>query len=203
MGEHVVDAKGMLCPQPLILTKKALKDLAPGENVTVEVDNETSKDNVERFLKDNGATVDIRQSGNVFTLEITKGAGQELPHPDAEAYCATGPAPRHAICFRGNTMGIGDEELGVLLAKAFVNTIKDVEPLPESIVFYNSGIFLALKNSPVLQPLRNLESLGVKILVCGTCLDFYEKKEAVGAGTISNMYDILQALSRAGHVITP
>jgi selenium metabolism protein YedF len=100
-------------------------------------------------------------------------------------------------------MGMGDQELGILLAKAFVNTIKDVEPLPETIVFYNTGIFLALKNSPVVEPLRHLESLGVRILVCGTCLDFYEKKEAVGAGTISNMYDILQALSSAGHVITP
>ncbi len=203
MGEHVVDAKGMLCPQPLILTKKALKDLAPGERVTIEVDNATSKDNVERFLKDNGTMVDIRQTGDVFTLEVVKGAERELSHPDAQAYCVTGPARRHAVCFRGNTMGMGDEELGILLAKAFVNTIKDVEPLPEIIVFYNSGIFLALKNSPVIEPLRKLESLGVKILVCGTCLDFYEKKEAVGAGIISNMYDILQALAGAGHVITP
>ena len=100
-------------------------------------------------------------------------------------------------------MGVGDDDLGSILAKALINTIKEVEPLPESILFYNGGVFLALKDSPVVQPLQELSDRGVKILVCGTCLDFYGKKAEVGVGIVSNMYDILQALTDAGHVVMP
>jgi len=202
MPQTTVDARGLLCPQPLIMVKKALKNLAVGESMTALIDNETSRQNVERFLKDNGADTVITESNGIFTLTITK-KKPELARPDAESYCAAAPGNPHAICINARTMGAGNDDLGQILMKAFVNTIKDAAPLPGTIVFYNGGIFLALTDSPVLDALRNLAQSGVRILVCGTCLDFYKKKAELGVGTVSNMYEITQALSSAGHVIYP
>jgi selenium metabolism protein YedF len=203
MDKVVVDAKGMLCPRPLIMTKKALKDCAVGQTMAVIIDNEASKQNVLRFLRDNGAQASVEERDGVFTLTISK-ERDGLAHPDAQAYCTPAPAAApHVILFRDNVMGGGDPELGSILIKAFVNTIKEVSPLPGSLVFYNRGIFLALRDSPVLEALRELESHGVTLLVCGTCTDYYDKKEAVAAGVISNMYTILETLTGASHIVEP
>jgi predicted peroxiredoxin len=74
---------------------------------------------------------------------------------------------------------------------------------PKSLVFLNAGIFLALKNSPVIESLTKLERSGVKIFVCGTCLDYYGEKPNIGVGIVSNMYDILEQLSSASSVVYP
>jgi selenium metabolism protein YedF len=100
-------------------------------------------------------------------------------------------------------MGKGPEELGEILIKAFINSIKEVSPLPGAIVLYNSGIFLAIEGSPVIEALTEMETLGVKVLVCGTCLNYFGKKDQLRTGTISNMYSILETLSSAGHVVVP
>ena len=201
MAKKIIDARGMVCPKPLIMTKKALKELTVGESMTVLIDNETSKQNVKRFLDDNHARTAIAAAEGVFRLNVTK-ESSEMPRPDAQSYCAA-PAQPHVICIRSDTMGSGNEELGAILIKAFINTIKETSPLPGKIVFYNRGIFLALKSAPVCESLRELEKTGVTILVCGTCLDYFNKKPELGVGAISNMYDILETMSNAGHIITP
>ncbi len=203
MEKIVVDAKGLLCPQPLIMTKKALKDLPVDREMVVIIDNATSMQNVLRFLKDNNARTEVDERNGVFTLTIQK-KSEKLAHPDAESYCvAPSQARRHVIVVRGETMGAGDDELGTILIKAFINTIKEVSPLPESVVFYNRGIFLTLENSPVLDSLYELQSQGVSVLVCGTCADYFGKKDAVKVGTVSNMYTILEAMTAASHIIEP
>jgi selenium metabolism protein YedF len=201
MNQTVVDARGMLCPQPLILTKKALLQLAPGEQMSVLIDNETSLHNVERFLQDNQMQVSHTQQGTLFTLQVIK-AHPVLTHPQEQSYC-TAPARTPAICIRSQTMGEGDPELGTLLMKAFVNTISEIAPLPATLVLYNSGIMLAVDNSGFDTALKALEQLGVRILICGTCVEFYGKKGAIHLGTISNMYSIMEALTQADHVIYP
>ncbi|MBD3315171.1 MAG: sulfurtransferase-like selenium metabolism protein YedF [Chitinivibrionales bacterium] len=201
MANETVDAKGLACPKPLIMTKKKLTNLSPGGSMTVLIDNPTSKDNVVRFLKDNHAEVSVTAEGEVFMLHVTKREA-ELNRPEAENYCSPPQRP-HVVCVGGNQMGSGDKELGEILIKACINTIKEVSPLPAKVVFYNSGILLAINGSPVVNALKELEERGVSILVCGTCTNFYGKTDEVAVGTISNMYDILEALSSAGHVVYP
>jgi selenium metabolism protein YedF len=184
------------------MAKKALKEIGVGDTFEILIDNETSRQNVERFLRDNGAETSCAEKDGVFALTARK-VRDDMPSPDEAAYC-TPPAPRpHAIAISRDRMGHGDDELGGILIKAFVNTIKEVSPLPSAIVFYNSGIFLTVEGSPLVEPLTDLESRGVKILVCGTCADYYKKKADVRVGTVSNMYDIVQTLTSAGHVVAP
>lgn len=206
MDEKVVDARGQLCPQPLILTKRALKELATGQRLRVLIDNEISKNNVARFLADNGLASSCSIDGSLFTLLVTK-TKEELTHPDAVAYCvvpeaATGRGS-HVVAVTSDKMGNGPDELGAILMKAFVNAIKEVAPLPSEIVFYNSGVLLTVDGSSVVDSLKELESLGVKILVCGTCVNYFEKKDLVRVGAVSNMYTILDTLTAARSVVRP
>ena len=74
--------------------------------------------------------------------------------------------------------------------------------LPRTILFINSGVQLACENSPVLEHLLNLRKLGVEILSCGTCLDYYQIKEKLRAGQVTNIYTILEKLNKAAKVIS-
>ncbi len=199
-----VDAKGKRCPLPLIMTKKALLEAGPGEDLLVLVDNETSMKNVRHFLEDHQMKVEVRQQGSVYELIVNKTGSMDAT-VQAEAYCqlpAT-PGADYAIAFQQNRMGNGDPELSELLIKAFVNTLPEADHRPSKLVFLNSGIFLALNDSPVLEALRKLEAEGVEMLSCGTCLDFYGRKAQLAVGRVSNMYDIIEVLSSSSKVIYP
>jgi selenium metabolism protein YedF len=202
MSGTIVNAKGQLCPKPLIMTKKALAELPPGEEMTVFVDNQASKENVYRFLQDHGIRATCAEADGVFTIRAKKTVA-ERPAAEAKGRSQAAATKPHVIAIKNDKMGFGPEELGQILIKALINTIQDASPLPGAIVFYNKGIHLALDGSPVLDSLQELESRGVKILVCGTCLDYFGKKELVRVGEVSNLYEILQIMTEAGHVIAP
>jgi selenium metabolism protein YedF len=199
-----VDAKGKLCPMPLIMTKKALGEIKENESLKILIDNDTSVKNVTRFLEEHGMKVHTEKKGDVSELTVNK-AGNIPESTSAEEYCTVGEdgIANYIVAIQRNRLGDGAEELGTILIKGFVNTLPEVTLKPKTIVFLNSGIFLALKDSPVIESLKKLENSGVEILACGTCLDYYKKKEELGVGKISNMYDILERLSNTGNVIYP
>ena len=197
MASSIVDARGMACPRPLIMTKKALKESPEG--FAVLMDNATSRDNVRRFLDDNDIGYESTEDGGTFRVDVKEGSPadeSELSHPDALK-------PGFAVSFPSDRMGDAPEELQRILIEAFCSTLPDIRPYPESVVFYASGVHLVLDDSPVLAALKRLEDEGVKMLICGKCLDFYRVKDQVSVGRISNMYDILSSLAAAGHVVTP
>ena len=109
----------------------------------------------------------------------------------------------HVISVSSDRMGAGDDELGALLMKGFINTIGKVDPLPQKIIFYNTGARLAIKPSPVFDALKELEAQGVEVLICGTCADYFGIKQNIGVGEISNMPTIYEALSVASKIISP
>jgi selenium metabolism protein YedF len=199
-----VDARGKLCPEPLIMTKKAIDEMKENESLKILIDNDTSVKNVTRFLEEHGMKVHIEKKDTVSELIINK-TGNIPENTNAEDYCSTEDikSSNYVVAIQRNRLGDGAEELGTILIKGFINTLPEVTTKPKTIVFLNSGIFLALKDSPVLESLKKLEQLGVEILACGTCLDYYKKKEELGVGKISNMYDILERLIQAGNVIYP
>ncbi|MFP4199704.1 MAG: sulfurtransferase-like selenium metabolism protein YedF, partial [Halanaerobium sp.] len=98
-----------------------------------------------------------------------------------------------------DTMGEGERELGQILIKGFISTIKELDPLPERIIFINAGVKLAVKEDIIFY-LKELEEKGVEILLCGTCVDYYGLQEEVEIGEISNMFEIADSLNR-GEVV--
>ena len=98
---------------------------------------------------------------------------------------------------------VAEDELGEMLTFGFLDTIKEVLPLPEKIVFYHKGVYLTLEDSPFLEKLQQLEKSGIEILICGNCVDYYDVTDKVKVGTVSNAYDILKALTDASHLIYP
>ena len=197
-----LDTKGLLCPKPLILLKETLLGLEPGEELRVETDNETSKKNLISYLKDQGVEPEVTSAGAVFTLSL-KVPEQDLSLTSPAAYCSSDLSGDYVVCIKGELMGHGDPDLGKILMETFVENLKVQEQLPTHIVLYNGGVKLALKSSPVCSSLAELEELGTRIMLCGTCVDHYGIQMDIGVGMISNMVVLTETLASAGHVITP
>ena len=101
-----------------------------------------------------------------------------------------------------NGMGHADPELQQQLIDKYLSLLDEHNQLPAAICFYTDGVKLAVEGSPVLKQLRSLESKGVHLILCGTCLNFFGLTDKVQVGVVGGMTDIIEAQWRAGKVIT-
>jgi intracellular sulfur oxidation DsrE/DsrF family protein len=81
--------------------------------------------------------------------------------------------------------------------------LKDLDELPQKLLFYNNGVKLVTNNSPVIETLRDLEKMGVELMLCGTCVNHYSLASEIGAGTISNMYTMAGIMASSVKVLKP
>ena len=199
----VLDCRGLACPQPVIRAKELLDSLAHGV-VEVLVDNEAAQSNLERFGKSQGCTVAITGSGNTRHIMLSK-----APHGDVtkaltpEDYHCDLPGLSLVIVVPADTMGRGNDALGGVLMRAYIKTIKHLSPLPAKIFFYNSGVKITATESDLITPLQELAAQGVEIYSCGTCLDFFNLKDALLVGKATNIFEIMDAMAKAGKVVSP
>ncbi len=192
MPGKIIDAQGLSCPQPVVLTKRALDEIAAGQ-ITVLVDSETARDNVSRMASTSGCSVNIlEKGGSTFELLITK-----------ESACAAVKAPvSGSIVYLFDADYIGSNmELGKVLMNGFLSAMVNLQNKDCAIVLISNAVRLATEGSYVLEVLQGLEKLGFKILICGTCLNFYKIRENVRAGVISNALEILECMTGASKII--
>jgi hypothetical protein len=101
-----------------------------------------------------------------------------------------------------NGMGEAEPALQQKLITTYFKLLDENNILPAVICFYANGVHLAVEGSPVLDSLRSLESKGVHLVLCSTCLGYYNLSEQVQVGIVGGMTDIIEAQRRAGKVIS-
>ena len=111
------------------------------------------------------------------------------------------PAKETVVLITSDRFGTGDDRLGGILMKAFLNTLWDTTPRPARIIFINDGVRLTTEGSDVLDALALLAEAGVGLFSCGTCLDYYNLREKLRAGQVTNMKATVEALTAAGKII--
>jgi len=200
--ETRIDCRGLACPQPVLETKKALEG-AGAEEVLVLLDNQSSKENVRRFAESQGHQVIVSEEKGVFAVKIKKEKGKEKSGSvGGKAENIQGVASSDNVVFIDtDSLGRGSEELGKILMRSFLQTLEQSEVHPQRIILINSGVKLACEGSEVLEDLQEFAAKGVEILSCGTCLDYFGIKKKLMVGKVSNMYEIINSLARAGKLI--
>lgn len=204
--KHMVDARGLACPLPVVNTKEEMGRMRPGEVVEVLVDNEIAVQNLAKFARVRHHEIESSRSGErEYRVRITKGAQEGGAQTDEEPMqpesCA--PEERSVVVLSSSLMGQGEEALGRTLMKAFVFALTKQERMPETVLLYNSGAFLSCEGSDSVEDLRALEAGGTQILTCGTCLNYYGLTEKLAVGGVTNMYDIVEKMERASKIIRP
>lgn len=207
-----VDAMGDACPIPVIKTKKALAELNGSGELEVFVDNEIAVQNVSKMAANAGGDVASEQiSEGKYRVAIRLAGDGTAGERDTEekveekqAEKTAGKEKKHTIVVvSSDRMGSGNDELGKVLVKGFIFAVTQLDELPEQMLFYNGGAVLTCEGADTLEDLKNLEAQGVEILTCGTCLDYYGLKEKLQVGSVTNMYAIVEAMSRADKIIRP
>ena len=200
--EKIVDARGMACPLPVVNAKKAAEGLNPGDTLIVRVDNEIAVQNLQRFAQHMGfGAKGEKVSESEFSVTMVIGGDVKT---EPEIACNLDARKKGMlVVLSGCTMGTGDEKLGKALMKAFVFALTKQDVLPETILCYNTGAYLTTEGADTLEDLKLLESEGVTILTCGTCLDFYGLKEKLAVGGVTNMYDIVERMESAQTIVRP
>ena len=207
----VVNAMGKPCPKPVAMTKAALDKGA--EELEVLVDNPEAATNVKRLLEDRGFRVLLQDDDGRLKLTAGKKTEPSVSTSRASASQAQAPAPAApmpvprpvegmAVLITGKTLGRNDEELGEILVKGFLGALSQLDVPPRTVALINEGVKLALFDSSSCDHLKNLERKGTNILVCGTCVNHFGITDSVGAGVISTMFEIVEALNGSGRILS-
>jgi selenium metabolism protein YedF len=190
----------MECPNPVLKTK-AIIDRGNVERLSVTVDNPAAKENVSRFLSRMGYYVSLSEEGGTFEVTGTKGESAAACEVMEEAE-EGGVESKIAVLVGTDRMGKGDDVLGQKLIVNFIGTLKEMGPELWCLILLNGGVKLTVEGSECLPALKGIESEGIRILVCGTCLNHFGLLEKKQVGETTNMLDIVTAMQVADKVIS-
>ena len=99
-------------------------------------------------------------------------------------------------------MGKADENLQLTLFGKYIELLQQNDELPAAFCFYTDGVKLVCEGSPFIEKLRDLESKNVRLIVCSTCLNYFNLQNKVQVGIVGGMGDIIEAQMKADKVIT-
>jgi selenium metabolism protein YedF len=207
MTMRTINARGKPCPEPVILTKACVDQ---GEiEFEVLLDNPVSATNVMRFLEGQGFGVQLRDDEGMLTIAARLGEEKETPKTQQtkpeprSSFSSSASVPKEtfSVLITTKTLGRNDQELGEILMKSFLGTLAQGDA-PVAVALMNEGVKLALYDSSSCDHLKNLVEKGVLVLVCGTCVNHFQIADQVGAGIVSNMFEIVESLNKASKVIT-
>ncbi len=201
-----IDAFGKACPMPVVLAKKELD--AGEKDLTVAVDNEIAVGNLRRLADSNGIEVKVENVEGGFHVIFAGGAKTEdAPAPKTEKQSAPAACSvngcGYTVFFGKDYVGEGDYTLGHNLAKMMLYTLAESDDVPAAVIFMNSGVKMPASDKlDIINSINTLIEKGTEVLVCGTCLNYYGITDELKAGTVSNMYEILEKMKSSAKVIT-
>ena len=205
--KKIIDARGKVCPVPVVETKKGLKTLQAGDTMEVLVDNFIAVQNLCKMaeqMKLPVASEKINEDHYIVTINMTRELGNQQGKKSKDMVCIPDiRLDKTVVAIASNQMGEGDERLGRILIKGFLYALTEQDQLPETILLYNSGCYLSTEDSDSVADLKLLESQGVEIITCGTCLNHYGLSEKLAVGDVSNMYVIVEKQIQATKIIRP
>ncbi|WP_213951028.1 sulfurtransferase-like selenium metabolism protein YedF [Tepidanaerobacter syntrophicus] len=203
--KQTIDARGKACPIPVVETKKVLETLHEGDITEVIVDNFIAAQNLTKMAEQKKLPIvskKINENNYLVTITVIDASKNETAETVEKAVCLQdNRLVETVIVISSDKMGEGDEKLGHILMKGFIYALTEQDKLPETILLYNSGVYLSVEDSDSLADLKLLESQGVEILTCGTCLNHYGLTERLGVGSVTNMYVIVEKQLNATKVV--
>lgn len=193
-----IDARGLACPGPVMQAKAAMEEERL-RDIRIIVDNEAARQNVCRFLESQEFETSAEQDGGDFYVmgqpredfssQVVKEQKQETEQKKIMIMVST------------DCLGHGNDALGLKLMINFITTLQEMGLELWRLVFVNNGVKLTTEGSEVLSVLCEYEKEGLHILVCGTCLTYFDLLDKKRVGETTNMLDIVTAMQLADKTI--
>lgn len=189
----LIDARGLGCPKPVIMAEEALSKISEGI-VEVLVDNNASANNLKRFASKSGFYSETDRKDNHWQVKIVKGYPCETAPADAELAQSEETSKKEIFLAIGtDTLG-KDGDLGKILMKGFLETMKVTKELPHTIFFLNAGVKLTTIEEYAVGLLKEMEHMGVSIYSCSTCLKHYGLEDKLRVGQAGGMFILIEGI---------
>ncbi len=198
-----IDARGKVCPIPVIETKKALRSADGAKGAVVLVDNLIATQNLSKMAAQMKLASSVtKHSEDEYEVVISPSEASDTKIDSVTENKPIQSSDRYVVAIASDKMGDGDDELGKKLLEGFIYSLTEQDVLPDVVLFYNSGVRMTTENQKSIDDLNRLRNLGTEILSCGLCLNYYHLTEKLGVGEVTNMYRITEIL-RSNHVVRP
>jgi len=206
-----VDLRGLVCPEPVIRTKKIFENNVI-ERVEALVDDDINVQNLSRLARSIKVGFQSLPEGKHHRVVLERrqdGSVQETTEPKNKDEASRETASikegtnSTVVLISKNTFGEGDQEFSEHLLNIFLQTMFDSGHRPRAILMANTGVKLMGPNSPFAKVLDDFKKAGCDVLACGLCVEYYGLKEIIPKEQITNMFAICEYLDAASKVITP
>jgi selenium metabolism protein YedF len=209
--EKTVDLRGLVCPEPVLRTKKLLDDAAVMK-VEALVETEINVGNLKRLAgslkmrfqsqpESDFFRVVLERSDDAPTEPTTSQRAHE--HVSAQAMQKIDNTVGTVVLITKETFGTGDPEFSANLLNLFLQTLLQAGHTPRAILMANTGVKLLDPDAPTLKVLNDFKDAGADVLACGLCVDYYGLKGKIPTEQITNMFAICEYLMAADKVIQP
>lgn len=188
-----IDARGLACPQPVLMIKEELEKIDEGV-VTILVDNKGSSINVKNFCEANGYTVNVVEIDDYYKIDAAKGYDCAIVEEKAAK-------TNIVVLISGECIGSEEPELGKMLMKGFIGNIKNLDSLPETIIFLNNSVRMVTTNEETIPMLKELADKGVEVLACGACLEYFKLVDQLQVGGITDAFTVGTKVFKADKLI--
>lgn len=193
-----IDALGKICPTPIIMSRKALKT---NDEIVIKVDDDMAPQNLKKLADQKGYDYKVTDNGDgTFDVYLKNDPDKAAEENTAKL---NDQGESYVVVINTDVMGRGDDKLGKNLLHMFVYSLTEQDVLPDKILCYNGGVKLLVEGSDYLDDLRALQEAGVEIYGCGACLDFFGLKDKLAVGSISNMFEIVQVMTKENRIVRP
>lgn len=208
MSKTELNMLGNPCPIPVVKAKQELEK-SETTQVSVKVDNIIAVQNLEKMATGLSYTfsyseLDDKNFEVIISKNLTENDNndQNNSQPQCSEIININPQEAPTVFITQNKMGHGSDELGQILVKGFIFSLTQLEVIPKTVIFINSAVNLVIDGANTLEDLKALKQKGTKILVCGTCLNYYNLTERLAVGEITDMFNITNHLSSSIKLIT-
>ncbi|MCG7586250.1 sulfurtransferase-like selenium metabolism protein YedF [Photobacterium sp. OFAV2-7] len=183
-----IDVRGVLQQQALNLVETVFEDQSHSNVEILSSDQAITTALIDNLIKKGLTVEEVLQTPEGQTIIASTGHKQAI-------------LPKSYV-IENNTLGQGNEVIGQKLINAFFNVSSDYEQVPASIFFVNTGVKLCIDQADTVDALQKLQEKGTDIIVCGTCLDFFELKDKLAVGRIGTMHDLIGIYHGQNQVIS-
>ncbi|WBW50588.1 sulfurtransferase-like selenium metabolism protein YedF [Peptoniphilus equinus] len=181
-----INALGKVCPIPVILAKKALREQREGDVVEVLVDNVEATHNLKKLAEQESLDYDVVQEADErFRVTLTASGKEKKQELTQEEY---------AVLLDADEFGKGESGFAKSLMETFVYSLTEQDIVPSIVICVNEGVRLSTENEKTVEDLKKLEANGTEVISCGLCLDNYGLKDKLAVGQITNMFRITEIL---------
>ena len=189
----LIDARGHGCPKPVMMAEEALAKIGEGI-IEVIVDDEDSALNVAGFAAQNGMFAETAREGKDWKVKVVKGYACKVQSSEFKVQSEKAESKKNLLLVVGSDVMGKEEALGKVLMKAFFDTMQVYKQLPHTLFFLNTGVNLTTVDTDIVGLLKDMETMGVEIYSCGTCLKQYNLESQLKVGHRGTMNIVVEGM---------